>query len=158
MIPRLLRPRTDRMIGGVCGGLGLYFGLDPVIIRLLFVVLAFTTGLTLILYPILWVIMPSAPDGQSVFLDSQLYPGSSHGVPQEPAATAQTVHLYTNKETLTASPGTRKRVLALVLLGVGGLILLENLGEIFGVDLSGIVVPLLLVSLGIYLLRGARSP
>ncbi|MDQ5851316.1 MAG: PspC domain-containing protein, partial [Chloroflexota bacterium] len=57
------------MIAGVCSGLGLYFGLDPVIIRLLFVVLALTTGLTLILYPILWVVMPSAPAGQSLPLD-----------------------------------------------------------------------------------------
>jgi phage shock protein C len=61
MQSRLTRSRTDRVIGGVCGGLGYYFGIDPVIVRLIFVVLAFTPPLvTLIIYPILWLITPEA--------------------------------------------------------------------------------------------------
>ena len=157
MIPRLFRPRTERMIGGVCGGLGLYFGLDPVIIRLLFVVLAFTTyGLALFLYLILWLIMPNAPDGQQQFLDTQATPQPGETVPPASSITGPTVHLYSDRE-VPAAAGARKRLLALVLLGVGGLILLQNLGHFFGIDLAGVVLPLLLVGLGIYLLRSARA-
>jgi phage shock protein C len=53
------------MLGGVCGGLAEYFNLDPTIVRLLFVLLAFVTALfpALILYFILWVIVPRNPAG-----------------------------------------------------------------------------------------------
>ena len=48
---RLERSRADRVIGGVCGGLGDYFDVDPVIFRIAFVVLAFVGGAGLLLYP-----------------------------------------------------------------------------------------------------------
>jgi phage shock protein C len=56
---RLTRSRTNRIIAGVCGGLGEYFGIDPTIIRIIFVLLALPGGAPGILpYLILWVIMP----------------------------------------------------------------------------------------------------
>jgi phage shock protein C len=60
MQPRLMRSRTEVIIAGVCGGLGEYFGLDPVIVRLIFVLVTLTTGLGLIVYPVLWLVMPKA--------------------------------------------------------------------------------------------------
>jgi phage shock protein C len=61
MQPRLMRSRTEVIVAGVCGGLGEYFGLDPVIVRLIFVLVSLTTGLGFIVYPILWLVMPKAP-------------------------------------------------------------------------------------------------
>lgn len=58
---KLYRSRTDRVLGGVCGGLGDYFQIDPVIIRLLFVLLAFVSGIGILLYVIAWLIIPSNP-------------------------------------------------------------------------------------------------
>jgi len=55
---KLYRSRTDKIIGGVCGGLGQYLQLDPVLIRIVFVVLAFFHGLGIILYLILLIIIP----------------------------------------------------------------------------------------------------
>ena len=55
---RLYRSRDDRMIAGVCGGLGEYFGVDPVVIRLGFLLLALTTGVGLVAYFILAVVVP----------------------------------------------------------------------------------------------------
>jgi phage shock protein PspC (stress-responsive transcriptional regulator) len=55
---RLLRSRTDRLLGGVSGGLGSYFGVDPIIFRAIFVVLAFVGGVAFIAYPILWIFVP----------------------------------------------------------------------------------------------------
>jgi len=60
---RLHRSRTDKMIGGVCGGLGEYFNIDPTIIRILWVVLAVVPlpGSAILAYIILWIIMPPDP-------------------------------------------------------------------------------------------------
>ncbi|HEY1015886.1 MAG TPA: PspC domain-containing protein, partial [Herpetosiphonaceae bacterium] len=55
---RLTRSSTDRRIAGVCGGLGQYFGLDPIIVRFGFLALAFFAGVGFILYPIMWLVMP----------------------------------------------------------------------------------------------------
>ncbi|MBK9940311.1 MAG: PspC domain-containing protein [Kouleothrix sp.] len=51
------RSTTDRMIGGVCGGLAAYFGIDSAIVRLLFVV-AVLSGVSPLVYVVLWVVMP----------------------------------------------------------------------------------------------------
>ena len=47
------------MIGGVCGGLGEFFELDPVLFRAAFVVLAFLGGLGILLYVVLWLLVPA---------------------------------------------------------------------------------------------------
>jgi len=60
-IKRLYRSKTDRMIGGVCGGLGKYFNLDPVLMRLLWVVLFLCGGVGFLGYIIAWIIMPEEP-------------------------------------------------------------------------------------------------
>lgn len=56
----LVRPRHGRILGGVCAGLGRRFGLSPFVARLLFVLILFIIpGSQLIVYPILWILMPS---------------------------------------------------------------------------------------------------
>lgn len=61
---RLCRSRTDRMIGGVCGGLGQYLGIDSVLVRLFFVLLAFGTGVGVLLYLLCWIIIPYEGQGK----------------------------------------------------------------------------------------------
>ncbi len=56
---RLFRDPDDKYIGGVCGGLAVYFNLDPTIIRLIFVIL-FLTGTSILLYLVLWIVIPKA--------------------------------------------------------------------------------------------------
>ena len=55
---RLLRSRQDRFLGGVCGGLGEYFAVDPALFRIGAAVLAVVGGLSLVAYPILWIFVP----------------------------------------------------------------------------------------------------
>jgi phage shock protein C len=58
---KLRRPLDDRMVAGVCSGLARYFGVDPVLVRIGFVVLALVTwGVALVAYPLLWIVMPDA--------------------------------------------------------------------------------------------------
>jgi phage shock protein PspC (stress-responsive transcriptional regulator) len=56
----LVRPFEGRVLGGVCAGLGQRFGIDPWPARLLFVlILLVIPGSQLLIYPILWILMPS---------------------------------------------------------------------------------------------------
>lgn len=57
---RLYRSRTNRKIEGVCGGLGEYFNVDPTLVRVLFVLMALAGGPGVILYIILWMVIPEA--------------------------------------------------------------------------------------------------
>jgi phage shock protein PspC (stress-responsive transcriptional regulator) len=55
---RLTRSETDRMVAGVCSGLGEHFGLDPTLVRIVFVLLAVFGGSGVVLYLALWLIVP----------------------------------------------------------------------------------------------------
>ena len=56
----LVRPRQDRLLAGVCAGLGRRFGIRPWTARLLFVVvLMVLPGSQLLVYPVLWFLMPA---------------------------------------------------------------------------------------------------
>jgi phage shock protein C len=71
---RLFRSNDDRVIAGVCGGLGTYLGVDPVLIRIAAVVLVFAGGAGILLYGIGWIVIPEEPE-----------PGAAQG----PAAAAE---------------------------------------------------------------------
>jgi phage shock protein C len=58
---RLYRSRKERMIAGVCGGIGEYFGIDPTIVRLLFVLGTIMGGHGLLAYLILMIVVPEGP-------------------------------------------------------------------------------------------------
>jgi phage shock protein PspC (stress-responsive transcriptional regulator) len=56
----LVRPTRGRVLAGVCAGLGERFGIDPWPARLLFVLILFVIpGSQILIYPILWILMPS---------------------------------------------------------------------------------------------------
>jgi phage shock protein C len=61
-VKHLYRSRDERWLAGICGGLGKYFGLDPTLIRALFVLFGLVVGGGLLLYIILWIIIPLEPD------------------------------------------------------------------------------------------------
>lgn len=60
MHDKLMRSRHDRMIAGVCAGLGNYFDIDPTIVRLVMALLL-VTGIGVLMYPLLWLLMPTEP-------------------------------------------------------------------------------------------------
>ncbi|HMD90366.1 MAG TPA: PspC domain-containing protein [Anaerolineaceae bacterium] len=55
---KLYRSRSDKMLAGVCSGLARYLNLDTTVVRLLFVLLLFLGGHGLLIYLILWILMP----------------------------------------------------------------------------------------------------
>lgn len=58
---RLIRPRGDRKIAGVCAGFAEYFDLDVTLVRLVWLVVGVMTGVGLLSYPIAWIVMPEEP-------------------------------------------------------------------------------------------------
>jgi phage shock protein C len=60
----LRRSSDDRLVAGVCGGLGRYLGVDPVLLRIAAVVLALANGLGVVAYVIAWIVIPEERSGQ----------------------------------------------------------------------------------------------
>lgn len=60
---KLYKSNRNKMLGGVCGGIGEYFGVDPTLVRLAFVALCILAGGGLIAYIIALIIIPEAPAG-----------------------------------------------------------------------------------------------
>lgn len=138
MQPRLTRSTTESMVAGVCGGLAEYFNIDPVIVRLIFVLVTLTSGLGLPVYLVLWILMPKAS--------------------AEHSATGETVNLSLPQDVppdAYAPPSTPRgrswRTLGLILIGIGALVLLEQVG----IDMS-LIFPALLIAAGVILLRRKR--
>ena len=57
---RIYRDPDNRVLGGVCAGMGAYFSLDPLLFRILFLVLVLAGGSGILLYLILWIVIPEA--------------------------------------------------------------------------------------------------
>ena len=124
---RLYRSTEHKVIGGVCGGLGEYFNIDPTLVRLVFVVLTFLHGVAILAYLIGWVIIPAQ-------LVTQPPPASSPPPPP--------------------SPKRRSVLPGLILIGLGVLFLLHELVWWFHFHH---VWPMLLILAGAYLLYRAYT-
>lgn len=61
-VDSLHRSETNKIIAGVAGGLGEYFGIDPTIIRIIFIIISIFGGSGILLYLILWLIIPKESD------------------------------------------------------------------------------------------------
>jgi phage shock protein C len=59
---KLYRSRKEKLIAGVCAGLAEYFGVDPTWIRLIFILFAILGGSAVLVYLIMWVIVPLSPE------------------------------------------------------------------------------------------------
>lgn len=76
-VRRLRRSRSDRVIAGVCGGLGRYLGVDPVLLRIAAVALALSGGLGLIAYIVAWAVIPEAESDE---IEPPAPPATRHSV------------------------------------------------------------------------------
>lgn len=135
MNKKLYRSRKNKMIGGVCGGLGEYFEVDPVLIRILFVFLTFFHGSGLILYILLMIIVPQEP----IVFNEETNNSSS-----ESEISEEDISIKTN-----AKKGNTKKLFGIALLVIGILLLLDNIVSIFDFEF---IFPIILIIAGLYLL------
>ncbi len=66
MTKKLYRSREDRWVGGVCGGLAKYLDVDPIVIRLIALILVLCAGGGLLVYIIAWIVIPEEPDSLAI--------------------------------------------------------------------------------------------
>jgi phage shock protein C len=90
---RLTRSRSNKILGGVCGGIGQYLGIDPVVIRIIFILLTLGQSLGGILYILLWVLLPAegAPEDTSASTGDRIAEGV-RGMGDDLRQAAQTPH------------------------------------------------------------------
>jgi phage shock protein PspC (stress-responsive transcriptional regulator) len=128
--PRPLRRSTnDRIISGVAGGLGEYFGVDAVIFRVLFAVLSFFGGVGLLAYALAWLLVPEPGVSQSV-LDKAVHQLRVHRIPPWLVIFGGVLLLWITWFSWWAPGPTFP---ALLLLAVLAVILLHRLGRPAGV-------------------------
>jgi Putative stress-responsive transcriptional regulator len=61
MEKRLYRSRNDRKLAGVCGGIAEYYGWDPTLVRVAWIVLTLLGGSGILIYLVMWLVMPESP-------------------------------------------------------------------------------------------------
>ncbi|MCI0394493.1 MAG: PspC domain-containing protein [Chloroflexi bacterium] len=139
MQPRLVRSETDRMFAGVCGGLAAYLGIDSVLVRLAFIVLTFASGIGLILYLALMVLMPG--EGGLDKPTGEVIEDNLGKLGNDISAGVQKVGQHPQGPTIAAG----------LLIALGLYFLMQNLGWFAWFD-PGLCLPLILIGLGAYLL------
>lgn len=65
---RLMRSKTNRMVAGICGGIGEYFNIDPNLIRVLWIVITVLSGFLpgILAYILVWVIIPEGEKEETI--------------------------------------------------------------------------------------------
>ena len=143
---RLVRSRSDRMVGGVCGGLGAYLGVDPTFIRLFFVFLVFAEGAGFLLYLILWVVLPPEDRVGVYNFEDTVRDGA-----QEVATRAREI----SKDlpgAMNISGSQAGLFLGAALIFLGGFYLLDNLHFAWFAWVKSLFWPVLLIMAGALLL------
>lgn len=79
---KLYRSKTHRVIGGVAGGLGEYLDVDPVLIRIVFLIALFAGGVGILAYLIAWIIIPEQP--RDIAMTTPTEPQQPYVPPQPP--------------------------------------------------------------------------
>jgi phage shock protein C len=114
---RLYKSRKEKIVDGVCGGIAEYFGTDPVLVRIIFVLFTFMGGSGIIAYIVGMIIMPTNPPGEE---DDKKPAGKAEE--KSKAKLAKTSEKPVKKE----SPGSGSLFIGIILIILGGIFLFDN--------------------------------
>jgi phage shock protein C len=134
---RLIRTTVDRKVAGVAGGLARYFEIDPTFVRLAFVVMALLNGIGVLLYFVLWLVMP---DEQSRDLSG------------EAALRANVEDMKAQAERITGNlrgEGRGPELVGIILVALGAIFLLHQVAPAIP---AGVLWPLVIIGLGVFML------
>lgn len=120
-VRKLYRDPDSKILGGVCSGIGHYFNIDPVWMRILFIVLVFFYGVSFLIYPILWIIIPKAVTPSQI-LEMKGIPVNINNIEKE---VRESLGKYVDGSKRIVSSGTtfiKKFIgITLVIFGIGGI-------------------------------------
>ncbi|MEX0789110.1 MAG: PspC domain-containing protein [Anaerolineales bacterium] len=155
MSSRLTRSRTDRALGGVCGGLGAYLKIDPLLVRIFFVLLALGDGIGLAVYLLLWILVP--PEGSTATGPDQTIRTGAGEIASKAEEIGQEV-----RQAVSGQPGRAGAAIGIGLIILGAVFFLRTLDLPWLRGLDGdIFWPLLLIAAGVALLvrraKGSRD-
>ena len=142
MKDKLYRSRTKRVIGGVAAGLAEYIKIDPILARIIFVVLVIIHGLGILLYIILWIVIPEEP------LELAHTADEKKEEKPDPAKTPET-EPEGKTETKPRPLGFGRVIAGIILISLGIIFLVERFFPYFDfIDF----MPIILILFGIVLL------
>jgi len=145
---QLYRSCTNKIIAGVAGGMGEYFNIDPVLIRLIFVLLSIPGGAGIIIYIIAWIIIPEDPACAS---------GKTGAEEIKEKANQFAEDLKMNVKSVKRDPDGRlssRVIIGIAILAMGILFLLQT---VFGINVWSLFWPVILIIVGLSLILRPRE-
>jgi len=156
MTKKLYRSTTDKMLGGVAGGLAEYFDIDSTLIRVLFIVIVFLGGGGIIAYIILWIVVPQKPyEIPKGPFDQPPSGGSSDTGNHSTESRSDTFSVANGSVAGSMTQTNNKQIwIAIILMVIGGLLLLDNVFPWIGFNHYW---PVILIAVGIGLLIKSKN-
>ena len=156
MAQRLTRNTSNSILGGVAAGFGDYLDVDPVLIRLVFILLCLAGGSGLLLYLVCWLIIP--PREEAVAGSDATPTPAADGFAEEVREAGE--RMVDNLKRSASEPGRGRILAGVVLSGLGGLFLLDQFSPLWWLGF-GYLWPLLLIAAGVFIIvrshRGTPS-
>src|SRR5205809_547878 len=123
---RLHRSKANRIIAGVAGGIGEYFNIDPTIVRIIFILLTVFGGSGLLIYLLLWLIMPA---------NSETNINSNDQIKKNASEITETARNFAHDFKLNTNHEESRFWWGLIIIIIGFLVLFHNFGlfEIFSI-------------------------
>jgi len=156
MVKKLYRSTTDKMLGGVAGGLAEYFDIDSTLVRVLFIVVVFLGGGGIIAYIILWIVVPQKPYELPKYPFNQSPSGSESGS-GNPSEESKSDSFSVANGSVAGSvthTGGKQMWIAIILILIGVLLLIDNIFPTFAFHHFW---PVLLIAIGIGLLLKSKN-
>jgi len=152
----LRRSMNERVIAGVCGGLAAYLKIDPVVVRVIFVLLMVFGGGGLLAYIILWIVVPEDQPWKTTFSQPQPNVGAEDTAASNNTATSEAnapeKEVFAEAEFVPGKRSNGQLITGLILIGLGIIFLAAALLPRFSV---GDFWPVLIIVLGFIILRPA---
>lgn len=140
---RLYRRRKDKVFGGIASGLGQYLDIDPIIVRIIFVLITIFHGVGLLVYIIMWIVMPEEPI-------ENLYQAMNEPINKDESNSDSTTSDFSEFNAkfneMTTSSSNSRTIVGALLIGIGFIFLLERFIPTFDFEL---ILALGLILLGV---------
>ena len=156
MEKRLYRNRSERMIWGVCGGLANYFDMDPTIVRIIFVLLALTNGVGIVVYIIMAIVVPL--EGSKVATSKEVIKENVEEIKETAGQIGNEIRSTFEKadeEDTSGKIRRRRNLLGMALIVIGIVILLGTLNLFHWLNWV-YIWPVIIIAVGLIIVFSAR--
>ena len=153
MARRLVRKTGNAVLGGVAAGFGEYLDVDPVLIRLMFILLCLAGGSGLLIYLVCWLIMPRDDEPAGRAADSE--PPAADRFVDEMKQAGERFAGEIRRQ--SEAPGRGRFLAGAALIGIGLLFLVDRFSSVWWLDFWRLW-PLLLIGAGLAILLRSRHP